>query len=363
MTDQGKPVDNSVSKPGRIVELDGLRALAVAGVIASHAAKTAGHVPRWVQSVCFHGWWGVDLFFVISGFVITRLMIAEKTRTGTIDLRAFWSRRSWRILPASGMYLVFVGLVWSRISGEPISGRAIVAAATFTLPLTDWEWITAHFWSLAVEMQFYAIWPLVFRRAARAEHWGQNVILAMPLVRAAAFTVLGDTAVDNSILGTADRLAAGCLLATVPMHKYRGGWVWSIGLVLLGLGGMLSMKAYGETWPVAEFVFGGSYRTLIFAGVVATALVAHASGKATILRARPLVWVGSISYSLYLMQQPFFNVADSANWACLWPRNVMCAIVAGVLLHYLVERPTMRTRPASFPENWSRPMAMKGGEH
>ena len=147
----------------RIKSLDGLRAISIFIVLAAHVAETANlrHEPytRFVSNV---GSFGVKIFFVISGFLITTLLLAEERRNGRISLGMFYLRRAFRILPVA--YL-FVGVVAALM----VMGRIVLPdhnllyAVTFAMNMApEGTWWTGHLWSLAIEEQFYLVWPVVF---------------------------------------------------------------------------------------------------------------------------------------------------------------------------------------------------------
>src|SRR4051812_35424451 len=150
--------------------LDGIRGVAVAAVLLFHAGHLRG------------GYLGVDLFFTLSGFLITSLLLAEARAHGTVRLGAFWSRRARRLLPALGVLLIGVAL-YARLAARPdeldrirwdgvwtalyaANWRAVVAKASY------WSMFTApsplqHTWSLAIEEQFYLVWPIIVVAIAR----------------------------------------------------------------------------------------------------------------------------------------------------------------------------------------------------
>lgn len=154
---------------GRITSLDGLRALSIGMVVAGHAAVRRGPAA--------FGWWlallgrpelGVDVFFVLSGYLITRLLLDEERRSGGISLREFYLRRAFRILPALHFYvLVMAILCGAHLVG--ISAGSFIDALVFTRNYGVFGgggWWFGHFWSLAVEEQFYLAWPPLWRLQA-----------------------------------------------------------------------------------------------------------------------------------------------------------------------------------------------------
>ena len=146
---------------GNIPGLDGLRALSIAAVVLAHASLTWSGTTDHAHPLARLGSIGVDLFFVISGFLITWLLLREQRRNAVISLRAFYIRRAWRILPP---YLVFLAslFAFSSIGLIQITSRDWGGALTYTvnfLPGTSWPF--GHLWSLSVEEHFYLFWPLL----------------------------------------------------------------------------------------------------------------------------------------------------------------------------------------------------------
>jgi peptidoglycan/LPS O-acetylase OafA/YrhL len=140
----------------RIPSLDGLRALSISLVLVAHFAYSMGFPVH-------HTWWtddyahyGVRIFFVISGFLITSLLIREREQTGTISLKQFYIRRAYRLLPAAYVYLVVITIVFH----ESLQYKYVVVAYMY---LTSYAlhspWVLIHLWSLSVEEQFYFLWP------------------------------------------------------------------------------------------------------------------------------------------------------------------------------------------------------------
>src|ERR1700733_3368995 len=170
----------------RLPSLDGLRAVAISFVLLGHASHTALFPQAW-KSVLARlpalGHFGVELFFVISGFVITHSLANEERDNDTVSLRAFYVRRVLRILPPVAAYLLFV-FVLQAAGAIDLDRVEWVAALTFTRNFCAGHWITGHLWSLAVEEQFYLLWPFMFA-FARFARWRLSflLIVAAPICR------------------------------------------------------------------------------------------------------------------------------------------------------------------------------------
>ena len=215
---------------GRIPNLDGLRAVAILLVLCEHWLNSAGsRLPAALQKLPRTGGFGVNIFFAVSGFLITLLMLREFTRTGRISLRGFYTRRALRIFPAYLAFLLFVALLdfagIVRIGATPW-----LACLTYTVNyLRPYEtpWVIGHIWSLSVEEHFYLLWPLTVvwlgpKRALRAL---VLVVAASPVLRVALWRAFHDEVNQGFITPTRlDSIGMGCLLA----YLVRAPRLWRI---------------------------------------------------------------------------------------------------------------------------------------
>jgi peptidoglycan/LPS O-acetylase OafA/YrhL len=354
---------------GRIGAVDGLRAIAVSGVIAFHFGLG---VPG--------GFLGVDLFFVISGYVITRLLLTEWHRTGSIDWARFWGRRARRLLPAVMAVLVVVQ-VWLRLGALPelrtTTDAQTVMALTYVsnwyaifADVSYWGALTAgtpltHLWSLAVEEQFYLVWPLVLIAVLMTTRSRRVLAIVAGAGAVASYAtcavLFGLQGVDRAYLGTDARsgsllLGVLCALAlTRSAPGPDGSWdrrpyrlgparaVFTVAVIALVL--LWATAGLRDPW-----LYEGG---LVVAGVSAAVVIAYlvaapTSAPARLLSSRPVVWVGRISYSLYLWHWPVHVFATHEWTGLVRPLMVTGEIVLTFVLatasFALIETPTRRLR-------------------
>ncbi|MFJ2832667.1 acyltransferase family protein [Streptomyces sp. NPDC087263] len=341
----GSPSRDGIGgSPSPRLDIQGLRALAVSLVVLSHAGVTQ----------LSGGYVGVDVFFVISGFLITSLLLRELSNTGRVSIRKFYARRALRLLPASTLVVVTTlagaWLFLSKIRLAEYTSDALSSAfyaVNFRLAISGTDYLQQgsppspfqHFWSLAVEEQFYLVWPLLlvisWKLAKR-----RRALLAVPLVALCLVSFwLSLTVTESSAswayFGSHTRvweLGVGALLAmwaTTPMPARIPTWL-SAPLTWTGLAAIvLAALRFNDNTP-----FPG-YHALV--PVLGTAFVlaggfSPARFDARLLLARkPVVWLGGMSYGWYLWHWPILVIGPTALGR---PESVWLALVlsAGALL-------------------------------
>ena len=325
---QTQPAAARAPDPSRIPSLDGLRAISVLLVIVFHMS-IAGDAPAFFIHLST---FGVQVFFVISGYLITSLLLAERERLDRIDLKAFYLRRVFRIIPAAyGFLAVIFVFYWAAF--RPVD---IISTLTFT---TNYDLgrptVVAHFWSLGVEEQFYLLWPitlgLFFRQRLRILVWALCLspffIVALHFLHLNEYRAL-------AFPTTYDTLAMGCLAAVLGsrLEFLRSRWFVLCGpLALLCQWPLWTTKLSGLVhvfflWPamhlfIAMFMVHAIYRPY------------------WLLNVKPMVWIGTLSYSLYLWHQPFIAEPRLAHrFTLLW------IFASAAASYYLLERPLLRLR-------------------
>ena len=357
----------------RIQTLDGVRGIAILLVLNGHATDTtAAGYTGWLTPLKWlpNSEVGVQIFFVLSGYLITSILIREYDAIGKIDIKAFYCRRILRIFPAFYLFLLFiVGLnavgaiqlsrTYLALSAAHLVNyaQAIILLLKLTnLPNADY-WFIGHLWTLSMEEQFYWMWPLALLFLLRTRWYGVLVVLVlgMPLIRVASYDLFpGLRGQIMMMLHTgSDAIFAGCLLA-VCLARHPGlsrklifsPWVVAILVVYIFKYGPLLNRMMPRGFGV---VLGA---TLMIGAIVLTlANILLHDGNAWynwVLLSPPLVFLGRISYSVYLWQQVFLTPLDTTLLG-KWPLNLVAAIGVGWLSYQFVELPFIRLKDKYFP--------------
>ena len=361
-----------VTAPG----LDGVRALAVLLVVAYHVAPSA--MPG--------GYVGVDVFFVLSGFLITAVLLEDASHQMRFDLPAFWTRRARRLVPAATLMIVVVAaltLVVGRDTDAGLRGQVLGGltwTANWVQVANGWSYaeqgeppVLNHLWSLGIEEQFYLLWPLLLalgvlvlarRRLARA-------VLVLALGSAVLMGFLYDPAdPTRSYVGTDTHvfgllIGAALALTRVP-HLLRDGGTEPTAtrrtlVTVLGAAGLVGVAVYAITVPWSSaFAYRGG---LLVASLAALALVLAAANPtplATLLAVRPLRWLGSRSYGVYLWHWPLIvfatRIAAPERAVLAGTVAVLVAVAAAELSFRYVETPMRQDGIAVTIQRWLLPV-------
>jgi peptidoglycan/LPS O-acetylase OafA/YrhL len=333
---------NDATATKRLPSLDGLRAVSIGFVIVAHLASS-GSAPLLRLLWRFDlGNLGVRVFFVISGFLITSILLHDEDRRGSIDLKNFYLRRLLRIGPAYFFFLAVVALA-GAVDLVQVRAMDFVPAVTYTSNYFFPSFVLGHTWSLSVEEQFYLLWPGALLLLGRRRSFAIAIALVVvaPIIRFEATLHpewLGNS--RYSFPAVADALACGCLLAVLRNRQwavtaYRR-FASSKAVLLLPLAILSLQMAPQELKDLALYTI-----TNVLIVITIDCVVRFPQSIAgRVLNLRPMMLIGTLSYSLYLWQQPFL---DPANGLPL-PLRLVGLVAAACASYWLVEKPMLQWR-------------------
>jgi len=317
--------------------------VAIAGVLLCHSLSEWKALPGWAGFVYGIGPKGVQLFFAISGFLITTRLIEEHERSGSLALKAFWVRRAFRILPPAMTYLAIVaGLAGAGVI--TVEARALAASAAFCRNYLGGihEWYTGHFWSLAVEEQFYLVWPALLalsglRRSRTVglgfvglvvawrwldfhHHWGTR---AFP---EAYFWLRSDIIFDGLLWGCLYAL----LLQSPSVKDFTRRRLGASGLAIVGL---MIASTFGYQLPLTRTI-----QSMLFPAFIVGTALNPTQMVGRILELPAVGWLGRLSYSLYIWQQILLGLGRT-SWL---PLRLIGVLACAAASYYLIEKPMTR---------------------
>ena len=374
-----------------IASLDGLRAICIAAVLVIHMPPPSGH--PWLEAMRNRGWYGVDLFFILSGFLITWILTVELETTSTIDLGRFYRARTLRLLPAylSTIVLVLAGSYLFKIAQGNQSyrlARLWPLFVTYTLNVwmaatAIWPWGVSHFWSLCVEEHFYLSWSMIMKR------WGLRralpiALFAIPVVAAyrtgwylwmnrghlAAPSEASFFRIYYSTDTRIDAILVGCALALLVREaRFQGLWrrlgssTWFPTIALIATIGCI---AWTTQYRWRTETFGYTVMAITSSTLLLAIFLQPQCWIARLLATRPLVHIGRISYGIYLFHVPLLvglevklgfsaQYIEPARYLLLLVILMVGSIGAAALHYGAVERRFLAMRsPQPFLAN-SRP--------
>lgn len=343
------PLLASRSTGHRIPALDGLRAVSIGLVLLGHLVGTR-HFLTSFTALGDIGNLGVCVFFVISGFLITTLLLDEQARNLRLDLAAFYGRRVCRIIPAATLYLLVIAILASTIPAVHPSSSDWLHALTFTMNYhQNRVWCVGHLWSLAVEEQFYLLWPVVLVLFGRNRSlWlAGSAIAIAPLWRTLVWVLWPDAraGIGETFPTVMDAIAVGCVLA--GSASWLAERVWYRRLLASGLFAtapaiVLLCNAF-DRYPSFYLPIGMTVRNVGIAATVHWSILQSNRRVATALDSRSVAFAGRISYSLYLWQQLFID-RHRAALLVSFPVNLTCAVACALLSYTFIECPVLRLR-------------------
>jgi peptidoglycan/LPS O-acetylase OafA/YrhL len=333
----------------RIPSLDGLRAFSILSVLWAHSAGTRGFPVRFsLDSIL-----GVRIFFVISGFIITTLLLKEERDSGTISLAGFYQRRAARILPALWLYLAVVSLLglWNVFPFHFDSD--LLQPITFTMGFFHRTpaWEIRHTWSLSIEEQFYLVWPMILvcspgLKRLRLIFIGL-LVLAGPVLRCWIYQHPKSEVLNWMIVGHVDVLAWGCLVAILRMDfpcavqriiNWRPAIARVLALLVIQFAPWYWHRAMVRKFPpLSTNALSISFQAGAIAFLILSLTERRRGFLYGLLNLKAVSALGTISYGLYLWQQLF--LADSDRWWNHWPVNLVFSLLAAMACYFLVEEP------------------------
>lgn len=374
-----RPVETAqpVALSSRLPSLDGWRAFSIMIVLGWHTVHASGF-PQQQEKLfgsLFDGHLGVRFFFVISGFLITWLMLQEEKKTGTVNLRSFYIRRSLRILPVYGAFLVVLAAL-QYFTPFHQNHLAWIGNTTFTTNFLNDGHTTSHLWSLAVEEQFYLLWPAIFVFFRPQAKWGRMLgLFAFTILVAVAnrfiwgrspqSPVLQSLFSEWSFFNNVDSLCLGCVLAVLLMRQQQvvRSLMLARPLLVLALGVGLVLLPNGINWVLTQhilpalpakafwavhFLLGRTLQSVGFAVLLMQSIMAPRWGFYRLLNTSAVCQLGVLSYSLYIWQQLFCTKEEvfglSNAWWMSHPFWLIPAAAAAVISYYGLERPLLNLR-------------------
>ena len=327
--------------------LDGLRGFAILLVLIGHglAYSMGVHAAGPLAGT------GVMVFFVLSGFLITDILVRERARTGSVSLKRFYLRRTLRIFPA---YYALLAITWllSAASVTPVADRELLICAAYARNIFGSSELLGHAWSLSLEEQFYLVWPALFlllpAATGRAALLTALIVVCILALRTSLIVVRPDDIARGVFYMRPwfrfDSLLIGCALALWVAHGVPPAVSRALRL-LPAEALLLALVGWSVTpWPAAEPV--RLTVEMLLAGALLLRLRLHPTGLvARLFQTSALGTVGKLSYSLYLWQQ-LFLVTTPPQWTWLesFPARLACLVACALGSYLLIERPFLRLK-------------------
>jgi peptidoglycan/LPS O-acetylase OafA/YrhL len=333
----------------RIPSLDGFRAISIILVLIAHNRLAVGFPKQYVE-IARHGVLGVTIFFVISGFLITYLLLTEDAKNGTISLKRFYINRSLRILPVFMLYMIFI-IIWGNFESTGVARLDILHVFTFTGNFyMKHAWATAHFWSLSVEEQFYVFWPamlILFRKHLKivlAILISCSCIIRVVIYKFPAYS----TILLSPFFSYSDAIFIGALGGILFFEKpaicehwiFRSYPAQAVAVCLIPA--FVYFSAYGKlgliALPFGNAIISASILFLILSYITPSNPVIF-----KFLNCRVMVHIGILSYSIYIWQQFFFVGQLKVFWR-IFPYNLLVIYLVSLASYYLWEKPFLNMK-------------------
>jgi peptidoglycan/LPS O-acetylase OafA/YrhL len=350
----------------RIRSLDGMRAISIIMVLLDHVKHTLPSIliDNYPVTLICDGPLGVEIFFVISGYLITKLFLIEREKKGNINLKDFYLRRIFRIFPVFYLYVIALILlkcffIPTLFESYTLVGLAAVYLWNYahlfnihTSASDNVNWFFGHFWTLSIEEQFYLLWPIMFIKMSNItlKKVVIGIILIIPFIRVATYYLMpGSRGQINMMLQTGGAIIfMGCLGALIEDSSFfrdkilriinKKSLILFITIYLFIVSPLLYLFAGGiYDVPIESFLNSLCIIILLFWGI-------HIPSKVSnILNSKVLIQIGILSYSLYIWQQLFLTT-NTHFWFNLFPQNLILVFLVALISYYLIERPILRLK-------------------
>jgi peptidoglycan/LPS O-acetylase OafA/YrhL len=329
--------------------LDGFRAISIILVLFHHSGFAAGF-PAGLHHIAKDAEVGVTIFFVISGFLITNLLLNEEAKYGKINIRSFYIRRIYRIVPLYLLYILFI-VIWRNIEPLGVTQSNLIHALTFTVNFDlKRNWFLAHFWSLSVEEQFYLFWPAILILCRK----NLKIILILLMAYSCLARIIGYKfpAYEIITLSSFFRFSGavfigaygGILFFESPQilkHKIFKSYLAQIIALIIFImfiyfteNGKLAIISL----PFGNLIISLSILFLIFAYILPSDKLFF-----KVLNNKVVVHIGILSYSIYIWQQLFFVGAFNGFWRT-FPYNIPIIYVVALMSYYLWEKQFLKLK-------------------
>lgn len=345
----------------KYASINGLRALSIFIVLTHHSIlQYRLNNIKWLDPVIQllnDGQLGVNIFFVISGFLITSLMLQEEAKTKTVSLKNFYLRRTLRIFPAY-YFLLFVYFILQIIGYIHITNQAWFTSLTYT-KYFNWraDWYTRHAWSLSIEEHFYLLWPLVFLAGIKIRKYvAFALILVVPCIRIYAHYHTISWLNELTMFMRIDAIAMGCIFALysgviiswMNPHWKKIFYFSIITLFFLRYLPNIADKVHLKFIFIPIGTTHGTVANILIASIIMFSVFGPKGIWFRLLNWKPINYIGILSYSIYLWQEIF--LCDTGYWINRFPQNIICIFAAAICSYNLIEKPFLKLK-YKFPGN------------